>query len=154
MLEELDIEVQAQLDKLRRIGFKISYLDFHMAPGHFIHGSHQVIENLCDRNGIINNGIYGTKGGYYAPLPLFDEISEVDWAFEHVLKYAPSGQYVYVSHPSFDTEESRSCGLYNAYKRKADLEFATSVKTLRLCKQYRVKTLRYDEAEPMLVPID
>jgi hypothetical protein len=59
-----------------------------------------------------------------------------------------------VGHPSFDTEETRSCGLYNAYKRKADLDFATSAKTLSLCEQYEVKILRYDEAEPMLIPID
>jgi hypothetical protein len=64
-----------------------------------------------------------------------------------------SGEFVYVGHPSVDSEETRAWGKYNAYKRNADMEFVCAEKTLRLCREYGVRLLRYDEADAMLIPI-
>lgn len=151
-LEEIDLELQAQFDKLKTLGFRIAYADFHMAPGRFVPGLDCCMQEFCRRNGIQNHGVYGITG-CYPILPLFDEISTLEGEFERVLSQLPSGQYFYLGHPAVFSKETLACGPFHAYKRNADYTFACSPATLELCKKYGVETVRYDNADPTIVSV-
>ncbi|KIL42483.1 hypothetical protein SD70_00880 [Gordoniibacillus kamchatkensis] len=153
VIVEIMLEMQAQLDKLLHLGFNIRYVDFHMAPGRYVPSLGEAMREWAAKNSLINIGVYGTMACFYRPFPLYDEISMLPGAFESVLKKLPAGQYIYVGHPALDTEETRLCGEYNAYRRNKDTEFVSSPETMRLCEKYHVTPIRIDQAEAPIVPV-
>jgi hypothetical protein len=87
-------EYQAQLDKLCRAGFKISYVDTHMAPERFIPGLDEALRDWAAARGLLDHL-------YYYHLP--PRLEAVKNRSEGPLKYfrsLPPGEYFWVAHPA------------------------------------------------------
>lgn len=104
-LDEVMAELQAQLQRLRDLGFHITYADQHMFYGSVIKDFDKVFDNWCNREGLIN------CGHYYNFLPAVKEAEgDLVDTFIRQLDRAPSGQYLVIGHPAYDNEETRSLG--------------------------------------------
>lgn len=94
-LEPIRIELEAQYQKLIRLGFDISYVDSHMLPELFIPGLFEEIDRFCQKNGLINHSYY------------YDLFSKN--VFQNKDEYE-GRQLFLVIHPSKNTKEMRMTG--------------------------------------------
>lgn len=111
--EEALIELQAQLDRARRLGFDIRYADLHM-------GTVQRVPGLAEKFGPWCRGqrIIDTRGiGKQVPnIPNAwnnsDRKKQGDYVEQLIngLKSAPAGDYLIVAHPGYDDAETRKLG--------------------------------------------
>lgn len=147
-VEDILKEYGAQLDKLTRAGFTLSYVDSHMLPERVIPGLHEAMGQWIKSKGLIDHS------AFYRPLPGMDEIAHRPGAFEETLAALPEGQYFAVLHPSLDTPEMRSCGNARvdgpllARSRQEDTDFAADPGTLAICLRFGFTPIRYDQAVP------
>lgn len=141
-------EVDAQLEKLRVLGFDIRYIDSHMFPEMCIDGMDEAMEDFAKRHGLIDHM-------YFYNLP--PGLSNLDGGLEGIietLKAMPQGQYFFVTHPSLDTDEMRQTG--NAQGSGAEIARSRALETQMfsnpaLCETLRsigCEGIRYDEAVP------
>lgn len=93
-LEDAGREIKAQLHKARAAGFKISYVDEHMAVSRI--GLRPFVAELCRREHLID--VHG--------LPRLALGTTLDSAIEG-LGAADSGVYVWVTHPGIKTADTR-----------------------------------------------
>lgn len=148
VLEQIQAEWRAQLDRLARLGFDITYADTHMFPERRISGLKEALRSWCQEKGLIDHRYF------YHVLPHIDEVSKEEGLFEHVLAGLADGQYFYLSHPAYPSEDmyltgNREVSTQDLVRdREADYRFVVSEDTLRLCSEYGVKLIRYDEALP------
>jgi hypothetical protein len=107
-LEEMQAEVRAQLDRARRAGLDIVYLDEHMGVG-WINGLSAWLDDLCAREGLVCNRAL-LEGGALLRLPLGDAGTPVDRVV-HALNEVEPGAYLLVGHPVTITEEMTAAHL-------------------------------------------
>jgi predicted glycoside hydrolase/deacetylase ChbG (UPF0249 family) len=133
-------EAQAQLDKLKAIGFKISYLDSHMLPELYIEGLSEELSKFCIKNKLIDHK-------YYYVLFDYEKIKQTNSPL-------PIGQYFLLTHPSLDDEEMRQVGnaAYSgeivAKNRASETELYSSDNFKQLLKAYDLKSISYKDAIP------
>ena len=146
-LEIVIAEVEAQFERLVKLGLDIKYIDSHMFPELFIDGLDEAIAEFAKSKGLIDH-MY-----YYSLPPGFDEFLKDPSEPTRFLKSIPSGQYFIVVHPSLDTEEMRaSVGESNASSDDVVLGRAreTRVFSGKLIKMGMrlagCRGIRYDEA--------
>jgi hypothetical protein len=113
-VDEIMAELQAQLNRLRELGFHVTYADQHMGFGSVIKDFDILFDNWCKREGLINalhfkaqrlTGIYKfLKPGVGEVIgdPIDNIILELD--------RTEPGQYLIVGHPAYDNEEMRVLG--------------------------------------------
>ena len=92
-------EVDAQLERLHKLGFSISYIDSHMFPERHVEGLSDALGDFAKRKGLLDHM-------YYYRLPptglTLCNVKNTD--------QLPEGQYLAISHPSLDTQEMRMTG--------------------------------------------
>lgn len=149
ILEEIITEYRYQLEKVRKVGFCVKYMDSHMFPELFIPGLEEAMSRMIEQEGLIDHGYFNRI------LPGNDLFASKRGAFEKTLAQM-NGQYLFVSHPAKYSEEmcrmgnSEVTGRQLAESRNMDYQFVTNSENLELCTKYGVEILRYDEAEKPL----
>lgn len=87
-------EVKAQLDKARKAGLAIAYLDEHMGVSWI--GFREPLARLCEEEGLVDHTRYKYLRGASTATELLD-----------LLKSTEPGTYVMVNHPGRDEEDMR-----------------------------------------------
>ncbi len=147
-VETIMREVEAQLEKLHKLGFGIRYIDSHMFPECTVPGMDEAMADFARRKGLIDHMYY-----YRLPPGLHNVTGGADTLLE-ALKALPGGQYFFVCHPSMDTEEMRQTGNAQASGEtvaKARAEETRIFSAPELCaalKSLGCVGIRYDEAMP------
>ena len=131
-------EVDAQLERLHKLGFSISYIDSHMFPERHVEGLSDALGDFAKRKGLLDHM-------YYYRLPptglTLCNVKNTD--------QLPEGQYLAISHPSLDTQEMRMTG--NASESGAHVAAIRAKETKLLTdKAYidslGIQSIRYTEA--------
>lgn len=152
-IDEVFAEMDKQLEKLRALGFKISYADEHMVFGNHLPGYEARFTSWCEQAGITN----------WRNLPLrLPKLSEgdvnnnlIDQTIER-LEQVKSGIYTLVTHPAFESEEMKELGTKNtsgeaiSFERNNDRLLLKSDKFLQYCRERNIQFIRYDEAISLL----
>ena len=144
VVQEAMQEIEAQLRRARKAGFKISYVDEHMGVSYI--GIREQIAALCRRESLID-------AHAFARISLGTSLDTARAA----LCQAHSGQthpdaYVWVTHPGFETPEMRALhpeGRPNdgsfARAREAERQLLLNPQLALLLKESGVQVSRYDE---------
>jgi len=141
-------EYDAQLDKLSREGFNISYVDSHMFPEMSIPELDGATAQWAREKGLLDH-MY-----YYILPPGIERALKDPKQIVPMLRNIPEGQYFYVTHPSLNTAEMRMTGHDDAsgkrVARNRGLETAifSSKLTKVVLDRLGIQTLRYSKAVP------
>ncbi|WP_052759625.1 ChbG/HpnK family deacetylase [Paenibacillus sp. DMB20] len=146
-LDEIMLEIQAQLDRLRALGFRITYVDTHMFPEYHVPGMEESMNEWADKEGLLywNRYCSTLRRVKEKPDHLLDDILSR-------LVAADEGQYLYIGHPAIDTQEMRSLGNQHisgeklAAGRVLEAMLFTDPRILELCSKKGIVPIRYDEA--------
>jgi hypothetical protein len=141
-------EYDAQLDKLTRLHFPITYVDSHMLPEKNIPGLMEAMNNWIETKGLVNH-IY-----FYNLPPGFEKIAADPKKLVPVLRAIPEGQYFYISHPALYSEEmlltgnSSGSGEAVARARSGEAALLSNPFLPLLMRFLSIRPIRYDEAVP------
>jgi hypothetical protein len=149
-MEEVFLELEAQMNRLIELGFTISYVDTHMILEWGIAGLEDALRTWCQENG------YLYWGDYFSVPPI--ETGELE---KHIrsLEELASGQFLMITHPAVDSQEMRL--LSNSYEtgaqigpsRAQDILLWTHPDILNVYEKKAIRPIRYDKAlvtSPML----
>lgn len=146
-LDEVMAELQAQLDRGRELGFQFRYVDTHMVFEWVVPGMSERIDQWAAREGLLYYRHYGQL------LPKVDTAGDPVEQLIARLDAAEPGQYLYVAHPAYDTEEMRRLG-HDGYpgervalEREWERLTFMDPRIIDYCRQHHVVPIRYDEAE-------
>jgi len=144
--EEVLSELAAQLDRLRSLGFLISYLDEHM----FFSCRHPDLRPALEDFSTANKLIFRPDINQL-PNTKSSPNDSSSTQFLSQLKNTLPGTYLVISHPSYDNEEMSTLRLYG----KKDAREAATRNEQRLmfvredirhhCISHGVRLMRYDE---------
>jgi chitin disaccharide deacetylase len=99
-------ECKAQLEKLRELGFQISYLDEHMGVAYYhMPELHQALIDFAKAEGLYHVDVI-------RPMKEIDLSHNALAHLEQLVSDYPNGEYIYFSHPALDDTEMDVC--YNA----------------------------------------
>ena len=145
-VEQMMIEVRAQLDRLRGLGFDLKYLDEHMAVG-WVNGLEEALEDLRAREGLVNGRT-------------FDRLPPVENPPEDLLervaaevRAAPPGLYMIVGHPWYVEPETEAFAYREgapgaqAKPRDAQRRIFCAPDLLAVYEECGVQPTRIDEAK-------
>ncbi len=151
--DEALVELQAQLDKARRLGFDIKYADLHMNTVSLVPGLLEPWSAWCKSQGLIAARAIGRR------LPMPDSWNSPDRRIQGdyveqliaALKSAEPGDYLIVGHPGYLDSELRGLG-HAGYPGEAvahnlnwQRQAFVDARVLRYCRQNDVQPVRYDE---------
>jgi len=134
-------EVDAQLERLHKLGFPVCYIDSHMFPERYVDGLSDAMEDFAKRKGLIDHM-------YFYQLPPWG-LALCNAKDIHLL---PEGQYLGISHPSLDTEEMRLTGNASvsgsavAAKRAWETALLSDEAYCRNLQSQGIQSIRYSEA--------
>jgi hypothetical protein len=146
--DETMAELQAQLDRARRLGFDIRYADQHMMFGHVAQGLDEAFDTWCAREGILNDY------HYQQPLPKVESVGDPVELLLARLTVAGLGQYLVVGHPAYDNDEMRGhghpgySGEQVAVERNWQRLMFMDPRVVDYCRANGVAPIRYDQAQP------
>jgi predicted glycoside hydrolase/deacetylase ChbG (UPF0249 family) len=148
-LELIGQELDAQLEKLTKAGFKISYVDTHMMPELKVKGMDAIVQDFAKKKGLIDHMHY-----YVLPPGLFDAAKEKN--IIPMLKACPDGQYFFLTHPAMYSQEMLQTGNSSvsgeevAKGRDGEAKmFSRPILKHALKILFKIRPLRYDEAKPL-----
>jgi YdjC-like protein len=152
--DEALIELQAQLDRARRLGFDIKYADLHMGTVQRVPGLAEKFGPWCRSQNIIDTR------GIGAPIPNLPDFwnspgrkKQGDYVEQLMtaLRSAPDGEYLIVGHTAYDDEETRKLG-HDGYPGDSvahNLNWErlgySDPRIVRFVKENGVQPIRYDE---------
>ncbi|HRR28019.1 MAG TPA: ChbG/HpnK family deacetylase, partial [Victivallales bacterium] len=142
-LEVIMKEISAQLDRLTRIGFRLSYIDLHMCFG-WIEGVGNAVNELCLKKGLIN----GFSG--YKYFPKTDDKKNLVESFLQAIKTVEPDTYLLIGHPAYDDEEMSKYVIYGnltpvSRERDEQRRLFLDKKVMNLARSGFIKPIRYDE---------
>ena len=146
-MQEILAEMQAQLDKARRLGFPITYVDTHMLIEWAVDGLEEQMWAWTAQKGLLYHGYYER------PLPKGEPKDDPVEAFISKLEALQPGQYLFHAHPAVDSSELRALGNKDtsgehlAATRSMDIRFFTDPRVLAYYERRHILPLRYDRAE-------
>ncbi len=151
VLKEALAEVEAQLVRLREVGFEPTYLDEHMGVG-WLAGLGELLQELARREGLV----YAARDARPLPILPVSDGRGVDTLDRWVrsIESVPRGRYVLVTHPLFDDEESRAIHGENveagriASERDRDRRMLRDARLIAACNRADVRLCRYGDAGP------
>lgn len=154
--DEALLELQAQLDRLRDLGFNIRYADMHMGTVARVPGLLDKWKAWCRAQHIIDTSAIGK------PLPLKqnswnnpDRRIQGDYAAQVIEAFASAepGEYLIVGHPGYNDAETRYLG-HPGYPGNAvahnlnwQRQAFVDARVLKACLDYGVQPVRYDETD-------
>lgn len=150
-LDEIITEYQYQLERLRKAGFPIAYVDSHMMPEGDIPGLAERFDRWAESEGLLNHRYYNRmlkEGG---------RVSHDRSIFEQAIAQM-DGQCKLVLHPAKKSEEMlltgnrNYSGEYIAWEREDDYRFYGDESVLAFLNRQGVRLLRYTEAQPEKEP--
>ena len=152
--DEALIELQAQLDKLRRLGFDIRYADLHMMTVQIVPGLAERFGEWCKKNRLIDTRQIGGRLNLPRASPV-DRKHPGDYVADvmNALKTAAEGEYLIVGHLAYDDEETRNFGhpgypgIAVAHNLNWERLAYVDERMVRFVKENGVLPIRYDETE-------
>ncbi len=158
-VDAIMMELQAQVERARELGFDLRYLDFHMGGVWIVNqrGDETVFPRFAADNGLIYTATVPMQrlrirkgGGDGADDPIAALIA--------VLDAAGPGLYGIGGHPAYDTEEMRGLG-HEGYPgdtvaRNTSLEREQYMdpRMIEYCRTHGVEPVRFDQvAQPVAV---
>ena len=150
--EEALLELQAQLDKLRRLGFDIRYADLHMNTVQVVPGLPDKFGAWCQQNRLIDTRKIGAGLKLPRTSPL-DRRHPGDYVADvmNALKAAPEGEYLMVGHLSYDDAETRNLGhpgypgVAVAHNLNWERLAYVDARMVQFVRENGVQPIRYDE---------
>lgn len=146
-ISEVMAELQAQLEAVRKLGFKPYYADTHMGFERIDERLTHLFDNWCESEGLMSYRNVCMNISYNRPGQRKDPVLNVIQALESV----PSGIYRLVTHPTFMDEEilnfgnAQHIGEQIARERDADRRLFQDERLKRYIAQNGIRTIRYDE---------
>lgn len=146
LLEQIRREWRLQLARLRELGFLITYGDTHMFPERTVPGLKESMREWMREEGLLDHRCF------YHPLPHLDAQAKVPGLWEITARGLEEGQYFYLAHPAIPSEDMYLTGNRHAAAadvvkaREQDYRFVTGERTLKICEEAGIRTIRYDEA--------
>jgi hypothetical protein len=143
--EEIMIELQAQLDYARKLGFEVTYADAHCGWTWILKEREDEFGKWCEREGLIRRKRY-------------DRLPKVEIEGDPVekliarLEAAEPGTYATGGHPGYDNEEMRALGHEGypgervASEREWERRIHSDERIVKYCKEHDVVPIRHDEA--------
>lgn len=152
--EEALIELQAQLERLRSLGFTVRYADLHMGTVQMVPGLPEKFGPWCQANRLIDTRGVGKSLRLPRTSPL-DRKHPGDYVVDvmNALKTASAGEYLIVGHLAYDDAEIRKLGHPGypgaAVAHNLNWERLAYVdpRIVRFVKEAGVQPIRYDETE-------
>ena len=150
-LDEIILELRCQLERLRKVGFDIKYIDTHMCPDADIEGLGERFDRFVESEGLLNYRYFNDaveNGGE------FSHKREVFYKTIHEME----GQHKLVMHPARSSEEMKMTGNHNysgeyiAWEREDDFQFYNDPAVLKYLQDEGVKLLSYTQAVPLKEP--
>lgn len=143
---EVCAELQAQLDKGRRLGFTVSYADSHMGWPWVIPGFTERIARWCEKEGLLYSESR-MKG-----LPKVEHVGDPVEQLIAKLEAAEPGDYMVVGHPAYDNAEMRTLG-HSGYEgdkvatgREWERRLFSDPRIVAYCRDKGVQPTRFDAA--------
>lgn len=149
-LDEVEVELRAQIERALASGLRIDYLDFHMGTATSTPEIREVTERLADEYGLAMSMEYiqSYDSGIYA-VPVEEKQDSLISLVSHL---SPGEKRLLVSHVAFDTPEMSVLvdlnphGLPEMSKhREAELRALTSAAFREALRQYNVRLITYRE---------
>jgi chitin disaccharide deacetylase len=140
-------ECKAQLNKLRDLGFRISYLDEHMGVAYYhMPELHQALIDFAKDEGLYHVDVI-------RPIKEIDLSHDALAHLEQLVTDHPKGEYIYFSHPALDDAEMDVC--YNADIPKGKIRKERSNEYQLLCdprtkKMFDDKKVRLESFQMLL----
>ncbi len=152
--EEALVELQAQLDKLRGLGFDIRYADLHMNTVQVVPGLPDKFGEWCRQNRLIDTRGIGGRLSLPRSSPV-DRKHPGDYVVDvmNALKAAADGEYLIVGHLAYDDPEIRNLGHpgYPGTSVAHNLNWErlayVDPRMVRFVRESGVQPIRYDETE-------
>lgn len=142
--DEVVAEMEAQIDRLREVGFEPSYLDTHMAIEHHLDWFVGAMTDLCKRKGLIDGTSVplppGADGPGTSPQWLLDRLEDTD-----------GGTYLVVGHPMYEDDDAAEIvGLGNergemAANRADQRRMFTDARIQQYVEDHDIEVLWYNE---------
>lgn len=146
-LDEVFIELDAQLAKLRSLGFLVVYADEHMLFGRVFPDYPERFDQWCRSHGLVNHRWMPDRLPVVEPAGM-DRVEQLIAQLEA----APPGLYTLVGHPAYDTDEMRRLGHAGhpgekvAMGRDWERRMFMDPRILKYVREQDIRILRYDEA--------
>lgn len=152
--DEALIELQAQLDKARKLGFDIRYADLHMGTVQFVAGLPDKFGEWCRANRLIDTRRIGGRLSL-PPLSPNTRKHPGDYVADvmNTLKAAPDGEYLIVGHLAYDDAEIRNLGHPGypgdsvAHNLNWERRAYVDPRIIKFVKENGVQPIRYDETD-------
>jgi hypothetical protein len=150
--DEALIELQAQLEKTRRLGFDIRYADLHMNTVQVVSGLPERFGEWCKKNRLIDTRRIGGRLNLPRTSPI-DRRHSGDYVVDvmNALKTAADGEYLIVGHIAYDDEEIRNLGhpgypgVAVAHNLNWERLAYVDPRMVKFVKENGVQPIRYDE---------
>jgi predicted glycoside hydrolase/deacetylase ChbG (UPF0249 family) len=151
-LDEVEVELRAQIEKARGAGIDVTHLDSHMGPLHLRADYHEIYNRLASEYRVpirLASRRQMRAQGWTAVLDQLDGLGIV--TPDHLVFYGPSsvdetekywtnlirtlkpGVTEILCHPALARDEIKSCAR-DAFQREADFRYFTSEQTRKLIK--------------------
>lgn len=152
--EEALIELQAQLDKARKLGFDIRYADLHMLTVLIVPGLPGKFGEWCRQNRLIDTRLVGRYLVAPRSSPI-DRRRPGDYVVDviNALKAAADGEYLIVGHLAYDDAEIRNLGHpgYPGTSVAHNLNWErlayVDPRIVKFVRENEVQPIRYDETQ-------
>lgn len=150
-MNEVMLELNAQLDFLARLKLDICYVDSHMFPERVIPGLSQEMEQWANRKGLLFHQDYYRfpKSTQHSAV---QEMGNAHKVLLDGLSQMEEGQYTLIMHPAIGFREMLLCGnsdypakLVQAH-RAAEHALLLSGMPEQACQDLQIECIRYDQA--------
>ncbi len=147
-LAEIETELRAQIEKARRAGLKIDYLDYHMGAAVQTPETRTIVEKLAKEYGVAISRYYDevdVEGGYNTPVG-----SKQDTLMKKLKELQPGGTKLFVCHVGIDDAELAAIEDLNPFgpkemsrHRQAELDVLVSPEFQQLLHDPRFRLVNY-----------
>ena len=142
--DDVIAELNAQVGRLRDVGFDPDYADVHMAVQHRFGWLEEAVTELCERHGLVD-------GTTVPPIPGEGVVAQSpEWLLD-ALDGTEPGTYLVVGHPVYETTDTRAIvGMGRergevAAERVRQRKLFTDERVLEYVADHGVEPVRYDE---------
>lgn len=147
-LAEIETELRAQIDKAKRAGLKIDYLDYHMGAAVQTPETRAIVEKLAKEYGVAISRYYDevdVDGGYSAPVG-----SKKDTLLKKLKELQTGGTKLFVFHVGINNAELAAMEDLNPFgpkdmskHRQAELDALVSPEFQQLLHDKRYRMVNY-----------